>query len=104
MVEKRQKVFAQTTERLNNARKNGPALSTRITGFLVKFAKIRGAAGLGKGTLGVPLGQRITNGGINKKFLTGRCNGQDVHYSVSEVLCLKWIEIISIVCVCWRAD
>ena len=75
MIEKRQKVFAQAAKGFNDTWKDGSALGTRIAGFLIKFAKIRGAAGLGKGTLRVPLGQRITNGGINKKFLTSGCNG-----------------------------
>ena len=103
MIEKRQKVFAQAAKGFNDTWKDGSALGNRIAGFLIEFAKVRGAAGLGKGTLGVPLGQRIANGGINKKFLTSGCNGQDVHNSISKVLCLKWIEIISVVCVYGRA-
>ena len=61
MIEKRQKVSAQAAEGFNDTWKDGSALGTRIAGFLIKFAKIRGAAGLGKGTLRVPLGQRVSD-------------------------------------------
>ena len=100
MVEKGEKISAQAAKGFNDTWKDSSALGNRIAGFLIKFAKIRGAAGLGKGTLGVPLGQRITNGGIDKKFLTCGCNCQNFHNSISEILCLKWIEIIGVVCVC----
>ena len=100
MIEKRQKVSAQAAKGFNDTWKDGSALGNRIAGFLIEFAKVRGTARLGKGTLGVPLGQRIANGGIDKKFLTSRCYSQNVHDSISEILCLKGVEIIGIVSVC----
>ena len=100
VLEERMKIFAQPPERFNDAREDSFALGNWIAGFLIEFAKVRGTARLGKGTLGVPLGQRIANGGIDKKFLTSRCYSQNVHDSISEILCLKGVEIIGIVGVC----
>ena len=94
------KIFAQPPERFNDAREDSFALGNRIAGFLIEFAKVRGTAGLGKGTLGVPLGQRIANGGINKKLFTSWCHSHDIHNSVSEVLSLEWVKIVFIVGVC----
>ncbi len=97
MIEKGEKISAQAAKGFNDTWKDSSALGNRIAGFLIEFAKVRGAAGLGKGTLGVPLGQRIANGGINEKFLSSGCNSQDVHHGIFEILCLKWVEIIGVV-------
>ena len=61
MIKEGQKIFAEAPEGFNDARENRSALGARVPGFLVKLTEIRGAAGLGKGTLRVPLGQRIAN-------------------------------------------
>ena len=100
MIEKGEKISAQAAKGFNDTWKDSSALGNRIAGFLIEFAKVRGTAGLGKGTLGVPLGQRIANGGINKKLFTSWCHSHDIHNSVSEVLCLEWVKIVNIVGVC----
>ena len=97
MVEKGEKISAQAAKGFNDTWKDSSALGNRIAGFLIEFAKVRSTAGLGKGTLGVPLGQRIANVDIDKKFLTSRCYSQNVHDSISEILS---IDVIGIVCVC----
>ena len=61
VIKEGKEVFAKAPERFNHARKNRPALCARIPGFLIKLTEIRGAAGLGKGTLRVPLGQRVSD-------------------------------------------
>ncbi len=94
------KIFAQPPEGFNDAREDSFALGNWIAGFLIEFAKVRGTARLGKGTLRVPLGQRIANGGINKKSFTSWCHSHDIHNSVSEVLCLEWVKIVNIVGMC----
>ena len=86
VFEEGMKVFAPSPKRLDDTRKDRLPLSNGVPSFLVEFAEIRGAAGLGKGTLGVPLGQRITYGGIDKELFACWRNGKDVHDGVSGVL------------------
>ena len=100
VLKERMKVFAQSPKGFNDAGKDGFALGNRVAGLLIKLSDIRGTAGLGKGTLRVPLGQRVTNGGVDKKFLSCWCHSHDIHNGVPEILGFKWIEVVFIVDLC----
>ena len=68
-----------------------------VPGFLIVLPHICGAARKGKGTLRVPLGQRIADGSVDEKFFSRRRNGKDVHDGVFGVLKLKWVNIVIVV-------
>ena len=100
VLEERMKIFAQPPKRFDDARKDGFALGNWVAGLLIEFGNVRGAARLRKGTLRVPLGQRIANGGIDKKFFSSWCHSHDIHNSIFEVLGFEWVKVVLVVNVC----
>ena len=76
------KILAKESKGLNDAGQDSLALCHGVTGFLVKFPNVSSPARVGKGILRIPLGQWVANGGIDKEFLTGGCNSENVHNGV----------------------
>ncbi len=97
MVKKREKIFAKPPERFDDAGEDRFALGNGVTGFLIEFPNERSPARLGKGTLRVPLGERVAYGGIDEELLPSWCHSHDVHNGVFRIVCLEGIEVVIVV-------
>ena len=73
------KITAQATKGFQNAGQNSLALGGRVPRFLITFPDFRSMARMEKGTISVPLGQRITDGSINEKLFSCRSQSKNVH-------------------------
>ena len=82
VFKKRVEIIAKSPKGLNDAGKDSLTLRHGVTRFLIVFPNVSSPARVGKGTLRVPLGQRVAYGGINKEFFTSRRNGKYVHNGI----------------------
>ena len=71
-------IVAKASKRLNDAGQDSLTLCHGVTRFLIILSNISSLARVGKGTLRVPLGQGVANGGIDKEFFTSGRNGENV--------------------------
>ena len=89
-------IVAKTPKRLYDARQDSLTLCNWVPRLLIIFSNISSPARVGKGTLRVPLGQRVANGGIDKELFSSRRNGEDVHDGIFGVLDFKGVGVVVI--------
>ena len=91
------KVAPYPSKGFQDAGQNSFALGGRVPIFLIIFPDFRSTAKMEKGTISIPLGQRISDGSINKKFFSCWSQGKYVHDCIFRILELEWVSIIVII-------
>ena len=89
-------VLSQAAKGFQNAGQDSFTLGRGVARLFIVLTDICSAATMEKGTVRVPLHQRISDGSIDKKFFSRRSNGKYVHDYIFRILELEWVSVVII--------